>query len=79
VYPNPSNGPVRFEFSTISDGRVTLDIINMQGQLIMRLFEGDAMAGEVRTVLFDGYLRTGSYIYRLTSPDGVKNGKIIRM
>ncbi|MCX6226667.1 MAG: T9SS type A sorting domain-containing protein, partial [Bacteroidia bacterium] len=79
VYPNPSNGPVRFEFSTILDGRVTLDIINMQGQLIMRLFEGDAVAGEVRTVLFDGYLTAGTYIYRMTSADGVKNGKIIRM
>lgn len=77
VYPNPSNGQVSFEFSTIMDGKVTIDLFNTQGKLLWNIFEGNVLAGEQRSVIFNEVLPTGTYIYRMNATDGVKTGKLI--
>jgi len=77
VYPNPSNGQVHFEFSTILDGKVTIDLFNTQGKLLWNIFEGNVLAGEQRSVIFNEALPTGTYIYRMNAADGVKTGKLI--
>jgi hypothetical protein len=79
VYPNPGNGPIRFDFNSSREGKVTLDLLNVMGKMLMCLFDGNLQAGEVYTVIFDKYLPEGTYIYRMTSMDGVKTGKLIRM
>ena len=61
VYPNPTSGSVTFEFRINQDAKVKLDIYSVNGQLIDRIFEGDAMAGISQTVKFDQSLPTGIY------------------
>jgi ubiquitin len=78
VYPNPSEGPVQFEFSIGNDSKVTLDLFTLDGRLVGHLFEGNILAGEEYIIPFNKNLPAGTYIYRLTSADGVITGKLIR-
>ena len=77
VFPNPSNGFVTFEFSTKLDGKVTIDLFSMQGKLIWNIFEGEVHAGELRTIIFNEVIPTGTYIYRMNTAYGIKTGKLI--
>ena len=79
VFPNPTQGYVTFEFSTMLDGKVTIDLFNMQGKLICNIFTGDVKAGEQRSVIFNKALPAGNYIYRMNTVDGVTTGKLIIM
>jgi hypothetical protein len=76
-YPNPFNPTTNIEFnidvsdSDIERGKVTLDVFNLLGQRVTRLFDGDRMPGRFR-VMWDGTngaggrVSSGVYFYRLT-------------
>lgn len=75
-YPNPFNPTTNIEFNIdVSDndlesGKVTLDVFNLLGQRVTRLFDGDRMPGRFR-VAWDGTngaggrVSSGVYFYRL--------------
>jgi hypothetical protein len=77
VYPNPSNGPVTFEFQLSESAITTIDIYTSAGTLITHLFEDEVEAGTTRTVTFDQKLPEGTYYYKLQSGNYVKTGKFI--
>jgi hypothetical protein len=79
VYPNPGKGLVSFEFRTILDGEVNIDLFNMQGQLVLHVFDGNIPAGEEQVVTVNKLLPSGTYIYLMNAADGVKTGKLIMM
>ena len=44
-YPNPFNGAVRFSIYALNNSTVTIDIINLNGRRIIRLYSGDLPPG----------------------------------
>tara|TARA_B000000441_G_scaffold120403_1_gene94838 strand:+ start:152 stop:673 length:522 start_codon:yes stop_codon:yes gene_type:complete len=44
IFPNPSKSKVNFKFNTNSLGKIEADIININGGLVLRLFNGVMLA-----------------------------------
>jgi hypothetical protein len=83
-YPNPFSSETAIRFETQEAGRITLDILNLNGQLINRLFDAGVGEGthEVRWNGTDGSgnrAAHGVYFYRLQSGKEVVTGKIMLM
>jgi len=72
-FPNPFNPSVSIPFDLSQDTPVTLSIVNLKGQVVRRLFDGDLLAGK-HVITWDGLddlgLRTGSGIFmvRMETP-----------
>ena len=77
AYPNPSTGPVTFEFQINENAKVTLDLNSMTGQRMARIFEADVEAGITQTVHFEESLRPGVYLYTLRWNNQMLTGKLI--
>jgi Secretion system C-terminal sorting domain len=70
-YPNPFNPTTNISFTVPSAGRATLKILNILGQEVATLFNGEAQAGIVNQVQFNASgLASGMYFSRLE-----QNGK----
>jgi len=78
VYPNPSTGPVTFEFRINENAKATLDIFGVTGKRIARIFDADVESDVIQTVNFDESLPSGIYVYVLKWNDQVITGKLIR-
>jgi hypothetical protein len=63
--PNPSRGPMSFEFASAEAGRVTLRVTDLQGRLVREIDEGVLSAGTHR-LGWDGRDAAG-----ITAPPGV--------
>jgi hypothetical protein len=79
VYPNPSNGPVNFRFTPENQGKTTIDIFSVTGELMYRVFEGTLESGIEKTIQFTKPLAEGLYIYKMTNGNQIKTGRLIRM
>ncbi len=78
AYPNPFSHKVAIEVHSAEDGRVVLEIYDMQGRMVNRVFEGYIEAGNTSTYNFDGsYLPAGIYIGRLTTASGTYMQKLV--
>lgn len=67
AYPNPSFGPVRFDFFNLPDDTYTLEIFNILG---MKLMSRTVDLREEKTIQLDlSSLKKGTYIYRLLDGD----------
>jgi hypothetical protein len=81
-YPNPFNPDTQFDISLPGFGRVRVDIFNALGQQIRVLLD-ERLASGTYAIRWDGRDNTGSlvqsgtYFYRLTSPEGIKVRKMI--
>ncbi|NIA31505.1 MAG: T9SS type A sorting domain-containing protein, partial [Actinobacteria bacterium] len=76
-YPNPFNPTTKISFEIPQEGRVTLSIYNLQGQLVTTLVHAKLSAG-VHQVSYDANgLTSGIYFARLDA-DG-KNSDTIKM
>ena len=65
-YPNPFNPSTALKFSVETDGRTTLRVYNILGQVVATLFDEVARAGQYYTVHFNGAsLASGVYFFRL--------------
>ncbi len=79
-YPNPFNPTTTMEFTVPEDGRVSLKIYNMIGQLVATLFDGDVKAGYTQKTIFDAsQLSSGVYFSRLQFNDKSLMQKIVLM
>ena len=71
-YPNPFNPTTTIEFSIPTAEHVTLEIINMQGQIVKKLVDQEMYAGS-HSIEWDATNYSGSkvasgvYLYRLTT------------
>ena len=77
AYPNPSSGPVSFEFMVDADARVIMDLYNTSGARIATIFNADVQAGMSQTVQFDNSLPNGLYIYILRWNNERLTGKLV--
>jgi len=79
VYPNPSNRLMNFRFTPENQGKTTIDIFSVTGELMYRVFEGTLESGIEKTIQFTKPLAEGLYIYKMTNGTAVKTGRLIRM
>src|SRR5690606_22931756 len=54
TYPNPSAGNLNFSFTSYVEGKASLELYNINGQLVSKVFNGDIVPGEENVVEFDG-------------------------
>jgi len=78
VYPNPTSGKVNFEFRIKDNARVVLDISNVVGMHIDRIFDDDVIATEPNKVVFENSIPPGIYFYNLKWNDKTITGKFIK-
>jgi hypothetical protein len=65
-YPNPFNPSTQIRFSLPKDGFTSLKVMNILGQEVATLFEGNAKSGNILEVTFNaGKLSSGIYFARL--------------
>lgn len=65
-YPNPFNPSTKIRFSVATEGTASLKVMNILGQEVATLFEGNAKAGSLLEVTFDAKnLTSGVYFARL--------------
>lgn len=84
IYPNPSSGEVKIEFSLVGTERLYLAVFDENGRLVRRLLGGElAPAGKFQ-IIWDGRGDLGQRwpdgvcFFRITGPNnGVKGGKIV--
>jgi len=78
VYPNPmdDNGAIRFDLKTDSD--VTVQIFNLQGQVVREIKQKGMNAGTNNLLFGASDLRAGTYIIRLTAGEMVETAKFIK-
>lgn len=77
-FPNPFNPKTRIEFTVSNNGRATVSIVNILGQQITMLFDGQAKAGQLHQVDFDAMkYPAGIYFARLEHGDKVQMIKMV--
>lgn len=82
IYPNPSSASVKIEYQLPNCQMVTLNIYNIQGQLVRELVSREEKAG-IYTVNWDGKdnldrkVPSGIYFYRLQIEDWIDVRKMI--
>ena len=65
VFPNPSSGIITFETTANGNDRLSVEVIDLVGQQVMRTDLGRASAGVSTTTLDFGTLSDGQYILQL--------------
>jgi hypothetical protein len=76
-YPNPFNPSTQIRFSVPKDGYTTLRVMNILGQEVTNLFEGNAKAGSILEITFDARnLPSGIYFARLQQGDKISIQKM---
>ena len=77
-YPNPFNERISIKFVVKSNGLANFSIFNIAGQKVAELFDGMANANQVNNLTFNASdLSSGIYFARLTTPEGLKNRKLV--
>lgn len=81
-YPNPFNPSTEIKFLAPRAGTVSIDVFNVAGQLVRKVFAGEVEPG-VRHVTWDGRdesgrdVGSGVYFYRLSTAERVDTGKML--
>lgn len=76
--PNPFSENTTVRVTTAQSGKVSIRLYDLQGALVLPLYEGHLEAGESRELtLAAGSLTDGVYLLRLTTVQGVRYKKIL--
>lgn len=70
AYPNPASNSTTISFFMNASSYVEVQIVNLQGQLVKKVYQGRVSAGEQQFTVDLRDLRPGSYLYE------VKSGKL---
>lgn len=76
-YPNPTNASAIIEFNMPFSGDVQLDLVNMYGQQVAVLANGEFAAGNHEVTVETSDLAAGIYFYNLTSGETTISKKMI--
>jgi hypothetical protein len=79
-YPNPFNPTTTIEFSLRQDGRTTLEVFNILGQVVATLIDENLKAGAYQVRFNASVLPSGVYFYRLRSGEfvGIKKMMLLK-
>ena len=80
--PNPFNPATTIPYSVATAGPVSLNIYNLQGQLVKTLVQQTAAPGEYHATwngrdMAGRAVASGVYVYRLSAPDGVRTKRML--
>jgi hypothetical protein len=76
--PNPFSGQTTIHFSVPISGRTVLEVYDMKGAVMARLYEAQAEAGKTYRVPFDSKgLNSGMYMVRLITDKKVQSYKLV--
>jgi hypothetical protein len=81
-HPNPFNPTTTIEYRLPSEGFVSVDVLNVRGQIVRSLFEGRAPSGS-HTLVWDGRdasgtaVPSGTYFYRVQGLGAAQSKKMI--
>lgn len=64
-YPNPFRGSTTFTFTTESEGRVVITLVDMSGRTLQTVAEGNYPAGMHRVTYINNNLQSGNYFYQV--------------
>ena len=79
-YPNPFTGKTDIVFILPDDNHIYLDIFDISGKFVERLFSGEVKLNQEYKFEFTGTgLAPGTFIYKLTTKDNVLTRKMIYM
>lgn len=79
-YPNPFNPSTQIQFGVSKNSPVILTIYNILGEKVSTLFSGNAVAGQVYNISFNGdKLASGIYYYKLQTNDKTEVKKMLLM
>ncbi|MDP4228850.1 MAG: T9SS type A sorting domain-containing protein, partial [Bacteroidota bacterium] len=68
INPNPANGIIHVEINTIESGRTQVAVMNLLGQHVATLSDGELKPGSHSFDLDTKYLSAGSYFITLITP-----------
>lgn len=71
VWPNPTSGTSFAEFGVLKGGHATLELFDVSGHAVMRVFHGSTAPGTNQRMELDmGALANGMYLLRLVTEQG---------
>jgi len=76
-FPNPFNSETTISYSLLHPGYVSLQLFNLYGQRVSKLFEGNRQAGVYSANLSGRDLASGLYFMRLEASDQVLTRKVM--
>jgi len=76
-YPNPFNPSTTIKYALPEEGKVTLEIYTMLGELVRTLVNDVQPAGRYTVTLDGSKLSSGTYIYRLVAGKNVMTKKMV--
>ncbi|HMB92413.1 MAG TPA: collagen-binding domain-containing protein [Rhodothermales bacterium] len=66
-YPNPANPTAHFRFAVAREQAVRVELYDVRGRMVQRVYEGTPAAGQVQDLTIDGaVLPSGLYLVRVT-------------
>ena len=71
-YPNPFNPQTTIGFGIPEAAFVSLRVYDMSGRVVQELVNGNMPAGQHEVQFEAGSLPSGTYMYRLATPEGVR-------
>jgi ELWxxDGT repeat protein len=78
AFPNPFSDQTTLQFTLPESGEASLEVYDLNGRLVRRLFAGEAEAGTAQEFTFDGRdLARGLYLARLVTGQRVLTRKIM--
>jgi hypothetical protein len=78
VYPNPFSSNAMLEFRADASDRTAVEIYNIQGVLVAKIFDATTEEGEVYQANIDGsQWAKGLYLVKIVSANNVQNLKLI--
>lgn len=79
VAPNPGRGIFHFEIGKLSEGDLTVEIFNAEGQSVTLLLEKDGPAGVRRLTAHLDDLPAGIYLYRVRTGLQDLSGRLLKL
>ncbi|HTY36569.1 MAG TPA: T9SS type A sorting domain-containing protein [Bacteroidota bacterium] len=78
-FPNPFNPSTTIQYSIAQKSHVVLEVFNVLGQSVARLYDGELSAGTYHATFDASRLSSGVYLYRLQAGDFVQTQKMVLM
>ncbi len=76
IQPNPASNETDIRYTVAEQSSISLDVLDMQGQVVKRIRTGEASAGEYTTRIRISDLPSGTYLVRLTTGSEVLTEKL---
>jgi hypothetical protein len=76
MLPNPTSGNVTFTFNVSEPTATTIDVVNMNGQIVSQVLDGTVSGKQNITANLSG-LAKGIYFVRISNGEQTANSKLV--